>query len=224
MSQKGMFEHKGKKYVVKPPTVSQAMNSEIVGASSFRHLVENGLFLQSEIEKMLVERGIVTSEDVVIKEQYNSLLESLEQKLNSAKTEEEKSPILQEMGELATKRSDIFMKEWQYTSKSADSLAAQAARSYLIAACTIDVESGTPIWCDSMGNPDYLALQDCEDQELAGKAYATYLSLNSEEEIESTDQKDVQNEDKSLLLVPSVESVVEPVIVDKSFPSGTTEA
>jgi len=165
------FKHKSKTYSVINPTNKIRRESDAVYAKSYRKAIQDGYFLEAEIEDVLKERGYVEKE---VNKKKNGLLRqirSLESKLvkRQFKNKQEGRDMALDVKDLRDTLDGLDAPKNELTSQCANTVAENRRFSYFAYACVLD----------SDGNRIWECFEDFEndESELAYSAATEVLSL-----------------------------------------------
>jgi hypothetical protein len=141
------FKYKNKIYSVISPTNKIRRESDAVYAKSYRKAIQDGYFLEAEVEDVLKDRGYVEKE---VNKKKNGLLReirSLESKLvkREFKDKNEGREMALDVKELRDTLDALDAPKNELTSQCANTVAENRRFSYFAYACVLDSE-GDRIW------------------------------------------------------------------------------
>lgn len=171
------FKHRDATYVIKYPSTKNVQEADWLYSTVFADGLNTGLPIKAELEKKLIDRGVLTSNEDHEKEldKIRKEIKRLEVKFEQAKKTEHKKELTRLAKELAKFRQMIYdsvIARTQYLNNSVESKADDARTSYLIH-CTIFNEDGTRLW------NTYDEYLNERDYPLVSKAGFEYIRFSS---------------------------------------------
>ena len=168
MENKKTFEFNGEEYFVQVPNNKIRRESDSIYAKSYRQAVQDGFFLEAEVEDLLKSRNL---DDESTKPQKNLLrkqLEKLELKLSTS-SKDEGLLIVDKMKHTRKEMDKLDAAKNELSAQSASSIAENKRFSFYAYACVTDSD-GDRLW-ESFD--DFLE----DESDLAYKAATEIISL-----------------------------------------------